>query len=149
MKGKTMKHYLVSQGGDELLGDNPRMVAADSEAQALKRYLTEFVAFEEFFRDIFLVGEDRFPSFDEQFLPAWCFDSSIDEPPEPDMAEVVAKMRRFFKNYPDLGESYIRHYESDGREPLTEANFVELALLFGPKMCEVQVIDLDSIEVLP
>lgn len=142
-----MKNYLVSQSdGDQLLGYNPRLVAAYSEAEALHRYLKDFLAYEEDFRNGFQLGEGKDPHFHEEFFPEW-FDT--EEPAKVEDAVVYARMRQFFSSRPELGERYIRHFESDGVVPLADADFIELALWLGVEKADVRVIDMDSVEVLP
>lgn len=142
-----MKNYLVSQAdGDQLLGYEPRLVAANSADEALHRYLKDFLAYEEDFREGFQLGEGRDPHFHEEFFQEW-FDT--EEPAEVEDAVAYARMRQFFSSRPELGERYIRHFASDGAVPLTDADFEELALWLGVEKAGVEVIDLDSIEVLP
>lgn len=142
----TMKNYLVSQSdGDQLLGHNPRLVAANSTAEALQRYLKDFLAYDENFRDGFRFGEEKDPHFHEEFFPEW-FDT--EEQAEVEDAVAYARMRQFFSRHSELGERYISHYASVGAIPLTDADFEELALWLGVERSGVEVVDLDSIEVL-
>lgn len=142
-----MKNYLVSQAdGDQLLGYEPRLVAANSADEALHRYLKDFLAHEDDFRDSFRFGGGKDPYFHEQFFPEWEY---AEDHVEVEDAVSHARMRQFFSSRPELGERYIRHYASVGAVTLTDADFEELALWLGVEKAGVEIIDLDSIEVLP
>lgn len=145
-----MDEFVVMGKAGPLQGEEIYVVLAGSEEEALTKYVKKVIAFDDLHRE-FVRNLSMNVSFAEKFylesdqeIEGFTRTGETDTEPE----VVHSRVRRFFKDRPDLGGAYLKYMETEDSAFLSDELFEFIALQLAATDFDLVAILLRSLPVL-